>query len=152
MNANKDVLEKSAVKTVNKKYLRTKIESATQGELILMLYNGALGFLSQGKKAVESKDHDTRNEMLNRVEGILYELLNSLDEEKGGEVAKSLKSIYVFLISHLYESKIKSSTEGLDNIQRILSDLRDAWNEIIAKPVIQTDSPNGGLRLPSIAI
>ena len=77
-------------------YQRTQIETADQGKLLLMLYEGALRFLGRARKALQDEDPEASNNNLVRVQDIVAELMASLDLE-AGEVAASLFRLYEYM-------------------------------------------------------
>ena len=77
-------------------YKRVKIETATPEALILMLYDGALRFMTQAEQAFEEKSIEKINNNLVRVQAIFTELQTSLDKSKGGEIATNLERLYIF--------------------------------------------------------
>ena len=54
----------------------------------------------------------------------------SLDIEKGGEVALRLESLYQYTLSQLTIANIKSDRKTLENIIKILSPLNNAWEQL----------------------
>ena len=79
-----------------KAYQQISINTAPPEKLVVMLYSAALKNLQQGKKAIEDKQYDVANQKLCRVQDILAELNNSLDMEKGGQIASNLRALYEF--------------------------------------------------------
>ncbi len=121
--------KKNYVKTVNRRYLENKIRHASQSEIITMLYDGALNFLAQMKQAILEKDHTVKNDAFGRVQSILQELQHSINYEEGGEIAKSLSSLYAFMLKHLFESNLNSDVSGVGAIQEMMRELRTAWQD-----------------------
>ena len=121
------------VKTLNRHYLENKIQSASQSEIISMLYDGALNFLVQMKQAILEENHKVRDDAFGRVQAILQELQHSINYEEGGEIAKSLASLYSFMLKHLFESNLKSDASGVEAIREMIWELRTAWQEAAAE-------------------
>ena len=122
------------VKTINRQYLDNKIRNASPSELITMLYDGALNFLAQMKQAILEEDHNVRDDAFGRVQAILQELQHSINYEEGGDIAKSLASLYSFMLKHLFESNIKSDASGVEAIKEMIMELRSAWQEAATGP------------------
>src|SRR5579884_4212560 len=61
---------------------------------VVMLYEGAIRFLRQAKDAIEEKRIEDRFRLLLRASEIVMGLCNSIDFEKGGEVAHTLLQFY----------------------------------------------------------
>jgi len=69
------------------------------------------------------------SEKLSRAEAIIDELLATLDMD-AGEVADRLQSIYVFCKTRLIEARIERDAARVDQVARLLSELREAWSQV----------------------
>lgn len=112
------------------KYRKTQIETADQGKLLLMLYDGALRFLGHARQALLEKDLETANNKLVRVQDIVAELMASLDLE-AGEVAVSLFRLYEYMHYLLVQANIKKDVGPLDQVESMLAELKDTWKEVL---------------------
>ncbi|MGQ9630284.1 MAG: flagellar export chaperone FliS [bacterium] len=110
-------------------YKRAQIETATPGQLVVMLYDGAIRFLQDSIEHIRHRRLDKANESIDRADNIILELMASLDRERGGEIAVNLARIYDFIRWHLVDANIKKDIGMIDQIVRMLSSLREAWAE-----------------------
>ncbi|MHB1650907.1 MAG: flagellar export chaperone FliS [Desulfitobacteriaceae bacterium] len=78
------------------KYKQSAVETAPPEKLLLMLYDGAIKFLAQAKKALEKKNYEEANEYNLRVQEILVELKATLDMSYG-EIPQRLSRLYDFI-------------------------------------------------------
>lgn len=111
-------------------YQKNKYETASPHRLIAMLYEGAIRFGKHAKSLLEENDHQTASEFILKVQNIIYELISSLDEQQGGEVAQNLKNLYLYMIEELIQANIKKEAQRLDGVLDMLSELKQAWDEI----------------------
>ena len=123
-------------------YKTIATQTAPPGQLVLMLYEGAIRFLDRALVGFEHEDplefNATINNNVIRAQEILNELNNSLDLQQGGELATTLRRLYAYMNGQLTLSNIRKTPEGIhDTIQR-LSVLRDAWSEMLRQ---QTAAP-----------
>ena len=114
-------------------YQRTAVLTATQGQLIVMLYDGANKFLAQASMAMRERRFEQAHKRLRRAEMIIGHLLSSLDFEQGGEIAPRLSAIYVFCQRHLNTARANSDPEKIEQVRTLLATLRDAWAHIAAE-------------------
>ncbi len=115
------------------KYRQAEVESLTQGQLIVMLYDGAIRFLEDAADKVEDfRQYDLVNEKLIKVQDIISELMVSLNMD-AGEVAVNLLSIYVYLKNTLVEANMTKEKSKIMEVLKHLRSLRDAWSEIADK-------------------
>ena len=113
-------------------YRDSAILTAPPERLVVMLYDGANRFLLQGATAMRSGDLTVMNDRLRRAEAIVTELRQTLDMSQG-EVATNLESIYSFCQRLLLEARLKRDPSKIDDVARVLSELRDAWHEAASK-------------------
>lgn len=115
---------------VTKSYKKMQVETADQKTLILMLYDKAISLLDKGREGIEAKDHEKKGHSLSKTKDIVFELLASLDMERGGEIAAKLSVLYDYVIREIMEADSKLNVRALDNAKRIMSELREGWNGI----------------------
>ena len=122
-------------------YKETRIKTASQGQLIIMLYDEAVKQLNRALELLElnnsSKKEPGRIEQISKAvmktEEIITELMVSLDFEQGGEIAKNLFALYAWFNRELLEANIAHDTKRLTTVRDMISDLRDTWNKIISQ-------------------
>ncbi|HBK67559.1 MAG TPA: flagellar export chaperone FliS [Firmicutes bacterium] len=112
-----------------KRYRQTQVETAGPLELIIMLYDGAIRFCNQAKLAIEEKNLNQANQMLQRAQDIIDELNINLNME-AGEIAVNLRSLYQFISTKLVEANIKKDLTLLNQMIALLTDLRSSWVEL----------------------
>ncbi len=113
-------------------YTQNNIQIESPEKLIEMLYEGIIRFGSQAKKAIETGDIEKRTYWTNRAVAIFIELINSLDAEKGGEVALYLEGLYNQQIKFLNESNVENCPEKIDIVLKVTHTLLEAWREVTA--------------------
>jgi flagellar protein FliS len=116
-------------------YKETQIKTATPGKLILMMYDGAIKHLNQALQDLdnEHRRYDSISNSLIKAQDIIAELMISLDFERGGEIAKNLFGLYVFMNRRLLDGNIKKDRAPLEEVRTLLTELRGAWAEIADK-------------------
>lgn len=110
-------------------YQTNAVQTASPGELTLMLYNGCLKFIAQAKKAIEDKDIEARNINLLKAQKIIQELMVTLNMEY--EVAKSMMTMYDYIYRRLVEANIKSDMSILEEVEGYVKEFRDTWKQVI---------------------
>jgi flagellar protein FliS len=110
-------------------YRETSVMTASPEQLVVMLYDGAGRFLTQAEGAMLEGTWLQASEKLSRAEAIIDELLATLDME-AGEIAERLQAIYVFCKTRLIEARLERDPGRVDQVARLLAELRDAWAHI----------------------
>ncbi|MBJ7332289.1 MAG: flagellar export chaperone FliS [Solirubrobacteraceae bacterium] len=103
--------------------------TASPGQLVVMLYDGAIRFLRQAELTMEEGAIAQANDRMQRAEAILDELLATLNPE-AGEITERLAAIYTFCRSELIAARIDRSPRKIKQVIGLLSELREAWNQI----------------------
>ena len=115
-------------------YQQNAVMTAPPGRLVVMLYDGAGRFLRRASLAMQNGEVARTNEALQRGEAIIDELLVTLDHEQGGEIAASLRDLYLFCRRHLNEARVEKDHEKIDAVVGLLSELREAFAQIDPDP------------------
>jgi flagellar protein FliS len=111
-------------------YQKSAVLTATPEQLVVMLYDGAHRFLSQAAAAMRERDVPTTHQRLRRAEAIIHHLLSTLDFEQAGELPHQLQSIYLFCLRHLNEARAHLDPERVEQVDRLLGELREAWAQV----------------------
>ncbi|KAF0818989.1 MULTISPECIES: flagellar export chaperone FliS [Cytobacillus] len=118
-----------AVSNPYKSYQQNSVNTASPGELTLMLYNGCLKFIHQAKKAIEEKNIELKNTNIQKAQSIIQELMVTLNMDM--EVSKNMMSLYDFMNRRLMEANIKNDASILDEVEGLVTEFRDTWKEVI---------------------
>ena len=117
-------------------YQKTNINTASQGRLVVLLYEGIIKQLTTAGTQIEN-DGKIRPEniekygiCIQKAQAIITELQVSLDMEKGGEIARNLMSLYVFFNEELLAANINHNKDKLDFVLRMVKDLTESWRQI----------------------
>ena len=120
------------MRTASEEYFRQKVESASPVERVVMLYAGGLRFLEMSLDNLREKQFESFTITNIRAQNILSELRSSLDYERGGEVSARLAGIYTYLLERLVDSNRRRGPEGIEEVMRIMRELKDAWEQVVA--------------------
>ena len=118
-------------------YRATSILTASPGQLVLMLYDGALKAMALSREAFAATEDPRRIETINtqllKAQAILTELQNGLNMEAGGEFARTMHRLYDYHNRRLFEANIRKQVEPVIEVERLVRDLRDAWAQMLAQ-------------------
>jgi flagellar secretion chaperone FliS len=110
-------------------YRESAVLTATPEQLVVMLYDGANRFLIQSAVAMRESRPAVAGEKLRRAEAIIDELLATLDMSVG-RIAEQLQALYLFFKEHLSAARLEQSAEKVEEVARLMRDLRSAWASI----------------------
>jgi len=112
-------------------YKTQTITTQQRGKLIVMLYEGAVKFLTVAKEKLAEGDFALKGVYIGKAQDIVAELNNCLDPEAAPEMASDLRTLYNFIYRHLNEANIERSAEKVDECIEILNELREAWEQVV---------------------
>lgn len=120
-------------------YRETSVRTASGGKIIVMLYQEAIKQIDQAKSLLQSdtRELDRVNNAILKAQDIITELMVSLDFEKGGDIAPKLFGLYRFFNDELMKANINKDPEPLTSVRDLLSELLDAWVQIIGKTKVE---------------
>ncbi len=117
-------------------YQKTNINTASQGRLVVLLYEGAVKHLKGALNLIEADNTikpaniEQFGTHLQKTQAIITELQVSLDMEKGGDIAKNLMSLYVFFNEELMNSIISHDKSKIQFVLEKMEELTDSWRQI----------------------
>lgn len=118
-------------------YKKTSINTATNEEILLMLYQTAINHTKKAIKAIENYDIKSKAKHIDRVQAIVIELNEGLnfDVGKGEEanIAYDLSSLYDYIIGACTEASIQLDSRPLHSVYEVLLTLYDGWSEAVKK-------------------
>lgn len=137
-------------------YRETRIRTASQGQLIVMLYDEAVKQLDIALEILvrseREKTDPRRIEKINnavvKAQEIVTELMASLDFEVGGEIASNLFSLYNWFNRELLQANIARDEKRIRAVRDMVDELRTAWHGAVAKSSAEASlKPSGGVNI-----
>ena len=118
-------------------YQKNSIESLSPGRVILLLFNTCLQSLAKIRETLgfnfSVRNQEIIHNNIQKIERILRELQSCLNFKPAKELADTLFRLYDYACDQLALVRSKKSTESLDNVERVLKELRDGWSEMVQK-------------------
>ena len=117
-------------------YQKTNVNTASQGRLVVLLYEGAVKHLKAALNLFGQDDKLKPGDIeqfgihLQKTQAIITELQVSLDMEKGGDIARNLMSLYLYFNEEIMDATIKQSKEKLLTVLKMVDDLAESWRTI----------------------
>lgn len=124
--------------------VETGIESASPHKLILMLYEGALVSISSARLHMQRKEVAEKGAAISKaIEIISAGLKAGLDMKAGGELAIRLAALYDYMCTRLLHANMKNDSRALDEVAKLLGELKSAWEEIADDPAVLSGNKAG---------
>ena len=110
------------------RYGSVKFSTSSPAQVTAMLYDGLFRFLREAMAAMETKDRARSGERIQRAHAILRHLLGGMVPDANPLLYERLTSLYLFALRHSTLANAKRDPAMLEEIIRVLTPLRDAWN------------------------
>jgi flagellar protein FliS len=123
-------------------YRRQQILNAPAEQLTLMLYNGCLKFIDDGRNALEDKNYEEANTNLQKAQRIISEFRLTLNMDY--DISHQLFMLYNYIYDRLVEGNIKSDLAQIDEARGLIGELRDAWLEAMKRARFEKGDGKGG--------
>ena len=107
-------------------YRQVRVNTASPGKLILMLYQGAIHALKKSVELIDKEDYEGKGACLIKAQDIVMELNMALDMQ-AGEVASSLQQLYLYIYRRLVKANMELDKEAIREAAGILERLYEAW-------------------------
>ena len=122
---------------IAKSYKTQSVKTASPGKLVLMLFDGYLKFSTTAKRGFDLDDLTKKNEQINnnliKAQNIVTELQSSLDMSVPGELPGTLYRLYDFVLHQLQQANLQKKPEPIDEADKVMAELRDAWSEMLSQ-------------------
>ncbi|MEN6390255.1 MAG: flagellar export chaperone FliS [Syntrophomonas sp.] len=110
-------------------YQKTTVETTSPGKLLLMLYDGMVKYLRNAGEAIEKQDVPAAHSNIVATQNILVELMATLNMDY--KISESLLALYEFMYNQLVEANIKKDQGLILEVQELVMDLRQTWDQAI---------------------
>ena len=114
-------------------YQKTAVSTASQGKLVVLLYQGAARELTAAYDCfdfdgnIAAPNIESYGKHILKAQEIINELQVSLDMDKGGQIAQNLMSLYVYFNQELMSANINKDKKKLSFILDMVKQLSYAW-------------------------
>lgn len=112
----------------DKQQFTLRITQANPTQLVVILYEMLLCYLEESRVCLAGEDKAAFREAVRKARGCINELICSLKMEY--EPAPALLQLYLFCIRRLAAAETKREAEPLEEIERVVRPLRDAYGQI----------------------
>ena len=95
--------------------------------LVVMMYDSAIRHMEAGRTAMQIQDLKAQHEHLQKAQKSVVDLISCLDLNGGGEMAKNLHSLYIYVLNELVEANMSGRTDPVNRSIMVFTDLRESW-------------------------
>ncbi|GIP00068.1 flagellar protein FliS [Paenibacillus lautus] len=110
-------------------YLKVQVETASPGELTLILYREMVKLLQIAKQLYSQNQIEGMNAALHKVRAILNELIVTLNMNY--DVSKNLYQLYEFYSRYIAEFMIERNEKMLDDTLEFAQGMAETWKQAV---------------------
>lgn len=108
-------------------YKEQSINTMTQGELLILLYDELIKRLTQAEIALEKEKYDLFESSVQHGHDIVCYLNEILDSQY--PISKELAQMYEYFTYELSRAKIGRNADVVSHIKKLAAELRDAFRQ-----------------------
>lgn len=111
-------------------YKANQVNTTSKERLVLMVYDGAVKYLTKAVAAIDDHDYQQAHAHLVRSQDIILALMSGLNMQ-AGDISNNLFNLYEYMHRQLVEANIKKDKELVERVLGMVSDLRDTWAQLM---------------------
>ncbi|MBD8157193.1 flagellar export chaperone FliS [Pantoea agglomerans] len=128
--------------TGTKAYAKIGVESAvmsaTQQQLVGMLFDGALSALIRARLFMQDGNIEGKGSSISKAINIIEAgLKEGLTENRGDELADNLLDLYNYMTRRLLHANLHNDVAAVEEVEGLLRNIADAWKEVVQPNLIQ---------------
>lgn len=120
----------NALGQYNKMAVQAGIETASPHRLIQMLMDGALEKVARAKGCMQRGEIRAKGQQIGWAISIIEGLKASLNKAEGGEIARNLEDLYIYMQRRLMDASRDNDTAVLDEVVGLIRQIKEAWDAI----------------------
>jgi flagellar secretion chaperone FliS len=114
----------------------TAVSQADPHQLVMLLFDGAIAAVLQARHALATGDTATKGSCISRAMRIIDEGLKASLESRGDPaLEENLRTLYEHMVARLFQGNVRGDDGALEEVARLLGELRTAWAAIAPAPV-----------------
>ena len=125
-----NVLNRRALSNYTEVAAASNKDTKSPHELIRLLFDGLTDRIAGARSALAKGDREERANSVTKAQTILWGLRESLDFEKGKDLAVNLDSLYDYCIRRLTAAHAKEDDEIFSEVMDLMINIRDAWRQM----------------------
>ena len=123
-------MNRKALDSYHSVHLASSAPYADGVQLIQMLFDGLIDTLSSAEGEIERKNIQEKCRALNRATSILCGLQDSLDFNKGSDLARNLSDLYEYMIRRVMFANLHNDVNALQAVKGSEGAARDSENDV----------------------
>ncbi|ADU69679.1 flagellar export chaperone FliS [Pantoea sp. At-9b] len=111
--------------------VESAVMSASQKQLVVMLFDGALSALVRARLFLQDGNIEGKGLSLSKAINIIENgLKQGLAEGSGDELTENLLGLYAYMVRRLLQANLRNDVEAIEEVEGLLRNIADAWKEV----------------------
>lgn len=114
--------------------------SASQQQLVTMLFDGVLSALVRASLFMQDNNQQGKGVSLSKAINIIENGLRvSLDEESKDELTQNLIALYSYMVRRLLQANLRNDVSAVEEVEALMRNIADARKESLLSPSLIQD-------------
>ena len=121
--------------------VESAVMSASQHQLVIMLFDGALSALVRARLFLQDGNIPAKGLALSKAINIIENGLKvGLDEESKDELTHNLIALYAYMVRRLLQANLRNDASAIEEVENLLRNIADGWKEAAGIPTLVQDA------------
>ena len=121
--------------------VESAVMSASQHQLVIMLFDGALSALVRARLFLADGNIPAKGLALSKAINIIENGLKvGLVENNGDELTQNLIALYAYMVRRLLHANVNNDASAIEEVENLLRNIADGWKEVAGSPQLIQDA------------
>lgn len=121
--------------------VESAVMSASQQQLVIMLFDGALSALVRARLFLADGNIPAKGLALSKAINIIENGLKvGLVENNGDELTQNLIALYAYMVRRLLHANVNNDASAIEEEENLLRNIADGWKEVAGTPQLMQDA------------
>ncbi|MBV8041610.1 flagellar export chaperone FliS [Pluralibacter sp.] len=115
--------------------VESAVMSASQQQLVTMLFDGALSALVRARLFMQDSNTEGKGLSLSKAINIIENGLKvGLDDKSDDELTQNMIALYSYMVRRLLHANLRNDVSAIEEVEHLLRNIADAWKEVANTP------------------
>lgn len=121
--------------------VESAVMSASQQQLVIMLFDGALSALVRARLFLADGNIPAKGLALSKAINIIENGLKvGLVENNGDELTQNLIALYAYMVRRLLHANVNNDASAIEEVENLLRNIADGWKAVAGTPQLMQDA------------
>ncbi|AYL06897.1 TPA: flagellar export chaperone FliS [Enterobacter kobei] len=121
--------------------VESAVMSASQQQLVIMLFDGALSALVRARLFLQDGNIPAKGLSISKAINIIENGLKvGLVESNGDELTQNLIALYAYMVRRLLHANVNNDASAIEEVETLLRNIADGWKEVAGTPQLMQDA------------